>query len=466
MDPIESKMFSELRVGDAASLSRALTVDDMKRAAAVLGDTDASCEQTDTVCHGAVQQMFAHGGWLAALVAAVLDTQLPGPGTEWIDQTVRFLAPSQVGDTVTVTVRVTEKMEATERVTMAWRCVNQAGVAVAEGEVTIRAPREKTRWRSLARPGGGHVEQGARLRALIARARPREPMVTAVVHPVDDASIGGAVEAARQGLITPILVGPEAKIRAAAETAQADIGGLRIVSTEHSHEAGERAVALVRAGEAEALMKGALHTDELMHPVVAKEGGLRTSRQMSHVFVIDEPSYPRLMLLTDAAINIDPDLESKRDIVQNAIDLAQALGIDTPKVGILSAVETVTPKLRSTWEAAALCKMADRGQITGGVLDGPLAFDNAVSKAAAQAKHIRSAVAGEADVLLVPDLEAGNMLAKQLEYLAGAKIAGVVLGARVPIMLTSRADTGLARLASCAVAVLFHQWQQEQGSRP
>ncbi len=466
MDVIENRTYDELSVGDRETLVRRLTVDDVRQLAAPLADAGVSGAEQDAAGATVLDQMFSHGNWVDASITALVDTRLPGPGSAWLAKTLRFLAPAAVDDTITVSVEVAEKRVDSRHVKLACRCVNQDGVVVVDGSVLVRAPVEKTRYRRLQGPRPGRRGKGERLHALIDRAHPGRPMTTAVIHPVDEASISGAVEAARHGLIDPVLVGPEARIRAAAEAAGVDIGDYRVVSTEHSHEAGERGVALVRAGEAEALMKGALHTDELMHPVVAKEGGLRTARQMSHVFVIDEPSYPRLLLLTDAAINIEPDLEAKRDIVQNAIDLARALGIDKPKVGILSAVETVTPKLRSTWEAAALCKMADRGQITDALLDGPLAFDNAVSPAAARAKHIRSPVAGQADVLLVPDLESGNMLAKQLEYLADATIAGVVLGARVPIMLTSRADTGLARLASCAVAVLFHQWQLEQGSRP
>ncbi len=251
-----------------------------------------------------------------------------------------------------------------------------------------------------------------------------------------------------------MLVGPEAKIRAVAQAEGVDLGGYCVVPAPHSHAAAEKAVDLARAAEVEALMKGSLHTDELMAAVVPSAAGLRTSRRISHVFVMDVPSYPRMLLITDAAINIYPKLEEKVDIVQNAIDLARVLGIEQPKVAILSAVETVTSKIASTLEAAALCKMADRGQITGGVLDGPLAFDNAISAAAAQTKKIVSPVAGQADVLLVPDLEAGNMLAKQLCYLAGAEGAGIVLGTRVPIVLTSRADSVRSRLASAAVMAL------------
>lgn len=289
---------------------------------------------------------------------------------------------------------------------------------------------------------------------LIARCDKLPPLSTAVVHPVDPESLRGAVMAWRRKLILPVLVGPEARIRRAAAEAGVSIRKFRIIATEHSHAAAAAAVGLAREGSVECLMKGSLHTDELMAAAVDAGSGLRTARRMSHVFLLDVPAYPRPLLITDAAINIAPDLETKQDIVQNAIDLAHALGIGRPRVAILSAVETVTPKIPSTIDAAALCKMADRGQITGGTLDGPLAFDNAISEAARRVKHIASAVAGRPDILIAPDLEAGNMLVKQLQYLAGATAAGIVLGARVPIALTSRADSGESRLVSCAVAIL------------
>jgi phosphotransacetylase len=291
--------------------------------------------------------------------------------------------------------------------------------------------------------------------ALLKRCKGIKPLLTAVVHPTDVPSITGAVDAAKAGLITPILVGPEMKIRAAAKEAKLDISPYRLIATLHSHAAADRAVEMARNGEVEALMKGKLHTDELMHAVAATENGLRTERRISHVFFMDVPNYPRWLMITDAAINIDPTLEEKRDICQNAIDLAHTLGIATPKVAILSAVETVTSKMRSTVDAAALCKMAERGQITGAILDGPLAFDNAISAEAAKTKDIVSPVAGKPDILLVPDIESGNMLAKQLTFLAGADAAGIVLGARVPIIVTSRADNLRSRLASCAVALLM-----------
>ncbi len=296
--------------------------------------------------------------------------------------------------------------------------------------------------------GGPHYQQ------LLGRARGREPLRTAVVHPVDRHSLAGAMEAARLGLIIPVLVGPEPKIRAAAAEAGIDLGGCECVWTEHSHAAAAQAAALACARKVEALMKGSLHTDEFMGAIVGEER-LHTARRMSHVFFIDAPGYPRPLFVTDAAVNIYPTLEDKVDIIQNAIELAQALGLERPKVAILSAIETISPKIRSTLDAAVLCKMAERGQICGGILDGPLAYDNAVSVEAARSKGLRSPVAGQADILVVPDIEAGNMLAKQLEYLGQALIAGIVLGARVPIMLTSRADETPARLGSCALAVLL-----------
>jgi len=290
--------------------------------------------------------------------------------------------------------------------------------------------------------------------ALIASCKAIEPISTAVAHPCETTALEGAIEAAEEGLIKPVLVGPTAKIHEVAAKASIDLGKWEIVDVPHSHAAAARAVQLVREGSCELLMKGSLHTDELMSEVVKHDTGLRTERRISHVFIMDVPTYPKALFVTDAAINIVPDLETKRDICQNAIELAQILGVEKPKVAILSAVETINPKIPTTIDAAALCKMADRGQITGGVLDGPLALENAISKEAAATKGIVSPVAGDADILLVPDLEAGNMLAKQLTFLANADAAGIVLGARVPIILTSRADNVRARLASCAVAVL------------
>jgi phosphate acetyltransferase len=289
---------------------------------------------------------------------------------------------------------------------------------------------------------------------LLKKCRSLDPIPTAVAHPCEETALAGAVEAAGLGLITPILVGPAAKIAEIAKRAGIDLGRMQVVDAPHSHAAAAKAVELVRQGQAELLMKGSLHTDELLGAVVAKETGLRTGRRISHVFIMDVPTYHKILVVTDAAINIAPTLEDKVDICQNAIDLVITLGMERPKVAILGAVETVTSKMPATIDAAALCKMAERGQITGGILDGPLAFDNAISKDAARIKKIRSEVAGDPDILLAPDLEAGNILAKLLTFLANADSAGLVLGARVPIILTSRADSVRARIASCAVAMM------------
>ncbi|SEB25727.1 bifunctional enoyl-CoA hydratase/phosphate acetyltransferase [Variovorax sp. YR216] len=297
---------------------------------------------------------------------------------------------------------------------------------------------------------------------LIAACRAFDPIPCAVVHPCDESSLRGALEAAEENLIAPILVGPEQRIRAVAADCDLDISGLSIVDTPHSEASAEAAVRLAREGKVEALMKGSLHTDELMAAVVKRETGLRTGRRVSHCFVMDVPALHQPLIITDAAVNIFPTLQDKVHIIQNAIDLAHALGNGAPKVAILSAMETVNPNVPTTVEAGALCKMADRGQITGGILDGPLALDNAIDLNAAKIKKIASPVAGQADILIVPDLEAGNMLAKSLTFMAGADAAGIVLGARVPIILTSRADSLIARLASCAVASLVARARREQ----
>jgi phosphotransacetylase len=289
---------------------------------------------------------------------------------------------------------------------------------------------------------------------LLARCRSLEPVPTAVAHPCEESALAGAMEAAEKGLIVPVLVGPAAKIQEVAKASRIDLGRTRLVDAPHSHASAAKAVELVRKGEVELLMKGSLHTDELLGAVVARETGLRTGRRLSHVFIMDVPTYHKVLIVTDAAINIAPTLEDKVDICQNAIDLAISLGVDRPKVAILAAVETVNSKMQATLDAAALCKMAERKQITGADLDGPLAFDNAISKEAAKTKGIKSEVAGDPDILLAPDLEAGNILAKQLSFLANADSAGIVLGARVPIILTSRADSVRSRIASCGVAMI------------
>ncbi len=459
VDRIENLTFDEIEIGSSASLSRTLSHKDIELFAIVSGDVNPAHVDAEFAMNDMFHKIIAHGMWGGALISTLLGTELPGPGTIYLDQTLKFLAPVGLGDTVTVIVKVIEKIAAKHHVILECTVTNQRGEAVISGRAEVIAPKEKISRPRVVLPEVEIREKGRRYQHLIAMTQGLQPLRTAIVHPVDAVSLSGAIEAARLGLIIPVLIGPEAKIRVAAQQADIDLTHYEIVSTEHSHEAAALAVAMARSGQVEALMKGALHTDELMHAVVAPEAGLRTARRMSHVFAIDAPRYPRPLFITDAALNIYPTLEDKRDIVQNAIELAHALGIPCPRVALLSAVETVTSSIRSTLDAAALCKMAERGQITGGILDGPLAFDNAVSTEAAITKGIISQVAGMADILLVPDVEAGNMLAKQLEYLADAEVAGIVLGARVPIMLTSRADKTLSRLGSCAIGLLLARHQ-------
>jgi len=455
MERIENVTFEELKPGDTASLVRTLTHKDIDLFAIMSGDVNPTHMDDAFARSDTFHTVVAHGMWGGALISTVLGTQLPGPGTIYVSQALQFVRPVVLGDTITVSVRVERKLEPLQQVIFECRAVNQRGEDVITGSAQVIAPREKISRARIALPEIELHRKGRRYEHLIAMTQGLVPIRTAVVHPVDTPSLLGAIEAARANLIVPVLIGPEAKIRAAAAQAQLDLTPYELVATEHSDAAAEHAVALARAGKVDALMKGALHTDELMRAVVDGEHGLRTARRISHVFAIDAPGYPRPLFVTDAAINIYPNLTDKRDIIQNAIDLAHALGIAQPRVAILSAVETVTETIRSTLDAAALCKMADRGQITGGILDGPLAFDNAVSLESAKTKGIHSPVAGRADIFVVPDLEAGNMLAKQLEYLAEAQVAGIVLGARVPIILTSRADNTLARLGSCAIALLL-----------
>ncbi|MBS1189391.1 MAG: phosphate butyryltransferase [Rhodocyclaceae bacterium] len=453
---LANKTYDEIRVGDSSFLTRTLKPEDIKLFAIMTGDVNPAVVDPEFSESGMFREVIAHGMWSGSLISTVLGTQFPGPGTILVDQTLHFARPVTLGDTITITVTAKQKFDHNKHVIFDCVCVNQDGLQVVRGTAEVLAPTEKVEHLLQAHlPEIRIDDKYERYQRLLARVRGLEPIPTAVAHPCDYESLKGAVLAFQEGIIEPILVGPESKIRSVAEENGIDLSGIRIVNANHSHDSAAIAVSLVRNGDAEALMKGSLHTDELMGEVVSRASGLRTSRRISHVFLMDVPTYHRPLLITDAAINIAPTLEEKVDIIQNAIDLAHVIGIPEPKVAILSAVETVNPKIQSTLDAAALCKMADRGQIKGGILDGPLAFDNAVSIVAAKTKGIKSAVAGHAEILVVPDLESGNMLAKQLEYLANALTAGIVLGARVPIVLTSRADSAETRTASCVIAALM-----------
>ncbi len=452
-DLIENVTYDEITLGQSARLLRTLTLADIQAFAAVSGDVNPahlnSEYANDTLLHGVI----AHGMWGGALISALLGNQFPGFGTIYVEQELHFTKPVRIGDTLTVTATVVKKDAVNKHVKLDCQLVNQKGERVLYGTATVLAPTRKMRLPPVVAPRIQLFDPQARFRELLARTAGMPAVRCAVAHPCDMESLKGAMDSAGFGLIIPVLIGPEVRIRHIAEEAAIDLTGAEIISAAHSHEAAEKAAAMAAKGEVGMLMKGSLHTDELIHAVLAQPA-LRTGRRMSHVFRFDVPLYDKPLLITDAALNIRPGLLEKVDIIQNAIDFARTLGVKIPKVAILSAVETVNPNIPSTLDAAALCKMAERGQIHGGILDGPLAFDNAISLHAAQVKHIESLVAGEADILVVPDLESGNMLAKQLEYLAGASGAGLVLGAAVPIALTSRADSPLARVSSALLAQL------------
>ncbi|MEF7616650.1 bifunctional enoyl-CoA hydratase/phosphate acetyltransferase [Aquincola sp. MAHUQ-54] len=451
---LRNRTFDEIAVGDSASIERTLKPEDIQLFAVMSGDVNPAHLDAAYADAAGRQGVIAHGMWGGALISAVLGTRLPGPGTVYLSQTLAFRAPVRIGDTLTIRVEVTAKSEAGRRVTLACTGVNQRGETVIDGEAGVAAPAERIE-RAAATLPEVRLSAGSGLPRLLEHVRPLGAIRVAVVHPCDVLSLGGALDARAAGLIDPVLVAPRARLEALAAEAGLDLAGLPIEDVPHSHAAAQHAAGMAGKGQVEALMKGSLHTDELMGAVLDAAAGLRTKRRLSHCFLMQTPAYPRPFIITDAAVNIAPTLAEKADIVRNAIELAHAIGVQRPRVAILAAVETVNPNMPATLDAAALCKMADRGQIAGAVLDGPLAFDNAVSAAAARVKGIDSPVAGQADVLVVPDLESGNMLAKQLEYMGDAATAGIVLGAKVPIVLTSRADSRETRIASCAVAVLL-----------
>lgn len=448
---IENLTYDEISLGQRAQMVRTLSRDDISAFALVSGDYNPAHVDAEYAEGTRFHGVIAHGMWAGALISSVLGTDFPGPGTIYLEQSLRFHRPVHVGDTLTVSVEVTEKDAATHNLRLNCQVLNQRGEQVVSGPALVRAPTVKVARQRASMPTLHLFEPESRLADWMLTLREHPPVTCAVVHPCDEASLAGALDAAESGLITPVLVGPQARIVALAAGLSRSLKGITLLDTPHSHASAAAAAALAARGEVAMLMKGSLHTDELMQAVLA-EPKLRTGRRMSHVFRFEVPTYPKPLLVTDAAVNIAPTLDEKADIVRNAIDVARALGVAQPRVALLSAVETVTSRLPSTLDAAALCKMAERGQILHGVLDGPLAFDNAISLEAARIKGIVSPVSGQADVLVVPDLESGNMLAKQLEYLAGAASCGVVLGARVPIALTSRADAAISRKASAALA--------------
>ncbi|MGA7804841.1 bifunctional enoyl-CoA hydratase/phosphate acetyltransferase [Bradyrhizobium sp.] len=453
----ENRLYGELNVGDTASIKRVCTANDLYIFAHASGNLNPL--HLPDEAHHSHSEAIAPAMWVGALVSAVLGNILPGAGTLYRSQSFRFGDRVHVGDVLNVTVTVRAKL-GDGVVELGTAVTGRGGDKVAEGIAEVLAPSQKVRCDDTNVPEL-LVQRHRHFDRLLESCKGLQPIATAVAVPEDKASLGGALLAAEHGLIRPILVGAAKTIAAVAKEIGASLDGIEIVNTVGDDAAAAMAVELARTGKAEAIMKGHLHTDTLLHHVVKHDSGLCTNRRLSHVFVMDVPGLGQVLIVSDAAINIAPDLAAKVDITQNAIDVALALGIDAPKVGVLSAVETVTPKIPSTIDAAVLSKMAERGQIKGAVVDGPLAMDNAIDVEAARTKGIASLVAGHADILIVPNLEAGNMLAKELVFVAQAEAAGLALGATVPIILTSRADGERARLASCAIAALYRAWRAD-----
>lgn len=456
MEYIENRTFDEIKLGDCAKLTHTLVQKDIDVFAIMSGDVNPTHVDAQFAKDDMFPCIVAHGMWGASLISALLGTELPGPGTIYLEQSLKFINPIHLGDTITVSVLVKSKNQDKQTVEFECKCVTEAGKIAISGIACVIAPSVKVKRKRVAMPEIVLQTQSSHWNErLLEMKQSLAPLITAVVHPVDELSLKGAVAAAQDGIIVPILVGPEGKIRNAAKAANLDISKFQLVATKHSHEAADVAVQMARNGIVEALMKGKIHTDELMSAVVNKQIGLRTERRMSHVFALEVANYSKPLFLTDAALNLFPGLAEKVDIVRNAIDLFTALGLGIPKVAIISAIESVNAKIPSTLDAAALCKMADRGQIVGGILDGPLAFDNAISAASVKEKGIISKVAGDADIIVVPDVEAGNMLYKQMTYLSGMEAAGIVMGATVPIILTSRGSDELSRKISSVMALVY-----------
>jgi phosphotransacetylase/acyl dehydratase len=463
MDTIENRTFDEINNGDSATLVRTLTEQDIKLFAVMSGDINPAHVDPDYAMGSRFREVIGHGMWSGALISTVLGTQFPGPGTIYLGQDLRFLRPVKVGDTVTVKVTVKQKGDK-GRVTLDTECVNQDGEVVVSGSADVIAPKDKVIRSRIALPDVRFDDRDVRFRELMGRIKARKlpPTTAAIVYPDDADTLASIAATARDGLIAPVVVGVQSLIAELAQAAGIDTSGFEIVDVAGPAQAVHEAIRLAREGRVQAIMKGRISTEDLILSAISASTGLRTARRMSHVYAMDVPTYPKPLFITDAMINIAPGLTEKREICQNAIDLAHGLGIPAPKVALLAAVETINPKMPATIDAATLCKMAERGQITGGILDGPLTFDNAVSWKAAESIGLRSAVAGQADILVAPDLEAGNMIAKQLAYLADALSAGIVLGARVPIALTGPGDDLHTWMASAALVQLVANLQHAQ----
>jgi phosphate acetyltransferase len=459
VDFIENRTYDEIKVGDSSTLTRTLRPEDIQLFAIMSGDVNPAHVDPEYAHSSMFHEVIAHGMWGGALISTVLGTEFPGPGTIYIGQTLKFSRPVKVGDTITVKITCKQKFDHNKHMIFECLCTNQDGLKVIAGEAEVLAPTEKVKRERFELPEFTISDRWARYKKLLARAKGLPGATVAFAQPVHAESLQSAVAAAEAGMLRPVLVGPEKQLREVAKQNNIELHGCRIVDVPHAHAAVARAVEMARSGEADIVVQGDVTTQDFMERLIGADG-LRAGRRLSHVLYIDVPTYPRPIIISDMMVNIEPTLEDKVEITQNAIDFAHMMGIAEPKVAILAGIDTVTPKMRATLDAAALCKMADRGQISGAVVDGPLGIDNAISIVAARNAHLKSAVAGQADVLIAPDLEAGNMLAKQLEHMAEAVSGGVVLGGTVPIVLANRNDPIESRVASLVLSLLVANQQR------
>ena len=450
---IENRTYDEIKLGESAILTRTLKPQDIQLFAIMSGDVNPAHVDPEYAHSSMFHEVIAHGMWGGALISTVLGTEFPGPGTIYISQTLRFSRPVKVGDTITIKITCKQKFDHNKHIVFDCQCTNQDGLKVISGEAEVLAPSEKVKRERMELPEVTISDRWARYKKLLARATGLPAATAVFAQPVHAESLQSAVTAAESGFLRPVLVGPEKEMREVARQNGINLLRCRLIDVPHARAAVARAVEMARSGEADIIVQGDMTTADFMLRLIGPEG-LRGVRRFSHVLYLDVPSYPRPIIVSDMMLNIEPSLEDKVEIVQNAIDFAHLMGLAEPKVALLAGIDTVTPRMRATLDAAALCKMADRGQITGAVLDGPLGIDNAISIVAARSAALKSAVAGQADVLIAPNLEAGNMLAKQLEHLSDAISGGVVLGGRVPIVLANRNDSIESRVASLVLALL------------
>lgn len=460
MDELENRTFDEIEVGDSASLTRTLTEKDIKVFAIMSGDINPAHVDAEYAESDMFKKIIGHGMWGGALISTVLGTQLPGPGTIYIGQTIRFKKPVAIGDTLTVTVKAIEKNPEKKRVIFECECRNQNDDVVMEGQAEVMAPTKKIRRPKTDMPEISLRRNRPLFIPYLEKAREYEPLRAAVIYPVHEKIIQAVHDAASHNFIDPILIGPKHRIQLEAKAAKVDISEYEIIDTELSHSAIAKAILMARKGEVGVIVRGGVRREELLPLMLKEHKGLLMNGCISNVVVLDVPTYKKTLILTDTLVNANPSLETKRCVTQNAINFAHALGIEKPKVAILAGVDTVNPTLQSTVDAAALCKMLERGQLNGAILDGPLTFDNVISAEVAKAKGITSPIIGDADILVVPNLETGNMLAKQLEYLAESKNAGLAIGGRVPVLMNHINDISLSTV-SCAFAILNTIYQKQ-----